>query len=304
MCIVCGATFRDSLFDKGLLVDTGVDGLYGRSSTFEEVVQRFSALVERTGADARPEAIHFPPAMTRRDLEKSGYLKNFPDMAGTIHAFAGKDREHAALVERLHGDLDWTEHQAVTQVAMTPAACYPLYPVVARRGRLPAEGGTYDITGWVFRHEPSQEPTRMLTFRQREFVRIGTPEQVIAFRAHWLEKAQEIAERLELPYEVDVANDPFFGRAARMLKASQRDQELKFELLVPVNDGKGPTACMSFNYHQDHFGAGWDIRTHDGAIAHTACVGFGMERVTLALFKHHGLDVAAWPRQVRTALWG
>ncbi len=88
-----------------------------------------------------------------------------------------------------------------------------------------------------------------------------------------------------------------------MLKASQRDQELKFELLIPVNDGKGPTACMSFNYHQDHFGAGWDIRTHDGEIAHTACVGFGMERVALALFKHHGLDVEAWPRSVRAVLW-
>ncbi len=303
MCIVCGATFRDSLFDKGLLFDTGVDGLYGRSGLFEEVVQRFSALVERAGATARPETIHFPPAMTRRDLEKSGYLKNFPDMAGTIHAFAGKDREHALLVERLHGDLDWTEHQAVTGVAMTPAACYPLYPVVARRGRLPEQGGTYDVTGWVFRHEPSQEPTRMLTFRQREIVRIGTEAQVIAFRSEWLEKAQAIAERLELPHEVDVANDPFFGRAARMLKASQRDQELKFELLIPVNDGKGPTACVSFNYHQDHFGTGWDIRTHDGEVAHTACVGFGMERVTLALFKHHGLDVDAWPRTVRAALW-
>ena len=89
-----------------------------------------------------------------------------------------------------------------------------------------------------------------------------------------------------------------------MLKASQRDQELKFELLIPVNDGNGPTACMSFNYHQDHFGAGWDIHTHDGEIAHTACVGFGMERVALALFKHHGLEVEAWPRAVRAALWG
>ena len=229
MCIVCGTTFRDSLFGKGLLFDTGVDGLYGRSRIFEDVVQRFSALIERTGAVADPEHIHFPPAMTRRDLEKSGYLKNFPDLAGTIHSFAGKDKEHAALVERLHGDLDWTEHQRITDVTMTPAACYPLYPVVARRGRLPAQGGLYDITGWVFRHEPSQEPTRMLTFRQREFVRIGTPAQVLAFRTEWLEKAQDIAERLELPYEVDVANDPFFGRAARMLKASQRAQALQFD---------------------------------------------------------------------------
>lgn len=302
MCIVCGTTFRDVLFEKGLLVDTGVDGLYGRSKRFETVVERFSQMVERAGAAAGPETLRFPPAMTRGDLEASGYLKNFPDLAGTIHSFAGKDREHALLVERLHGSLDWTEHQAITDVALTPAACYPLYPVVARRGRLPAEGGLYDIEGWVFRHEPSREPTRMLCFRQRENVRIGTPEQVVAFRAEWLDIARTIVEALQLPYEIDVANDPFFGRAARMLKASQRDQELKFELLVPINDGKGPTACVSFNYHGDHFGAAWDIRTADGGVAHTACAGFGMERVALALFKHHGLEIESWPRAVRDAL--
>ena len=45
-------------------------------------------------------------------------------------------------------------------------------------------------------------------------------------------------------------------------------------------------------------------QTADGEVAHTACVGFGMERVALALFKHHGLDVKAWPAPVRKALWG
>jgi hypothetical protein len=29
-----------------------------------------------------------------------------------------------------------------------------------------------------------------------------------------------------------------------------------------------------------------------------------MERVALALFAHHGVDVAAWPAPVRKALWG
>ena len=64
------------------------------------------------------------------------------------------------------------------------------------------------------------------------------------------------------------------------------------------------TACLSFNYHMDHFGAIWKIACEDGAVAHTGCVGFGMERITLALFRHHGLDVTAWPDDVRALLWG
>ena len=63
-----------------------------------------------------------------------------------------------------------------------------------------------------------------------------------------------------------------------------------------------PTACLSFNYHQDHFGSIWGLKTADGETAYSACVGFGLERITLALFKHHGLDPGAWPESVRAAL--
>ena len=42
--------------------------------------------------------------------------------------------------------------------------------------------------------------------------------------------------------------------------------------------------------------------TADGAVAHTACLGFGLERIVLALMQTHGLDPAAWPDEVRGAL--
>ncbi|MDB5650762.1 MAG: hypothetical protein JWL62_2282, partial [Hyphomicrobiales bacterium] len=185
-----------------------------------------------------------------------------------------------------------------------PAACYPLYPVVARLGTLPDDGRLYDLQSYCFRHEPSTDPARMQMFRMREYVRIGTPEQVTEFRQTWLERGPKLIACLGLPAELDVANDPFFGRAGRMLANNQRDQKLKFELLIPIESVEKPTACLSFNYHQDHFGSLWGITRADGSTAHTACVGFGMERVALALFKHHGLDPKAWPASVREALWG
>ena len=33
-----------------------------------------------------------------------------------------------------------------------------------------------------------------------------------------------------------------------------------------------------------------------------ACVGFGLERIALALFKTHGLQIAKWPGEVRDVL--
>ena len=70
------------------------------------------------------------------------------------------------------------------------------------------------------------------------------------------------------------------------------------ELLVPICSTEKPTALVSCNYHEDHFGHAFEIRQADGAWAHTACVGFGLERIALALFKWHGFDVARWPAGV------
>jgi seryl-tRNA synthetase len=296
------AAYRDALIAHGLLISMGVDGVYGRSGVFEDVIDRVAALVARHGSP-HAEIMRFPPVLSRQHLEESEYLRSFPQLAGTVHSFMGNDRDHQAMIEKLLKKEDWTGGQKATQIVMTPAACYPLYPVVAARGRLPEDGALVDVYSYCFRHEPSIDPARMQLFRMREYVRLGTPEQVLAFRQFWIERGQALMAALGVPLAVDVANDPFFGRAGQMLAASQRDQALKFELLIPITSTDKPTACLSFNYHQDHFGHAWDIRTHDGSIAHTACVGFGVERIALALFKHHGFDVKAWPQAVRDQLW-
>jgi seryl-tRNA synthetase len=296
--------FRDALVRHGLLIPMGVEGLYGRSGVFEDVVGRFDALITQWGKDDCAEVMRFPPALNRRHFETSEYLNSFPQLAGTVHSFTGDERDHQTLLRKLGAGEDWTGTQTATDVVLTPAACYPVYPTFAARGSLPERGRTADVYSYCFRHEPSLDPARMQMFRMREYVRLGTPEQVMEFRQGWLERGRLLMESLALPVAIDVANDPFFGRAGRMLAANQRDQGLKFELLIPITSEEKPTACLSFNYHQDHFGLLWDIRTADGAVAHTACVGFGMERVALALFRHHGFDVNEWPDAVRTVLWG
>ena len=270
-------------------------------------------LITLLGADQHPEVLRFPPAVPRRDFEDSEYMKNFPQLAGTIHSFCGDERGHRRLLQALDDALAdpgdersdaWLDEQKPTRAVLTPAACYPVYPVVARRGPLPEQGLTVDVLSYCFRHEPSLDPTRMQMFRMREYVRIGSPDEVLAFRSMWVDRGRALARMLRLPAEIDVANDPFFGRGGKIVADSQRVQELKFELLIPVVDPQRKTACMSFNYSMDHFGTIWNLRCADGSVAHTGCAAFGMERITLALLQHHGVDVDAWPDDVRELLWG
>ena len=143
----------------------------------------------------------------------------------------------------------------------------------------------------------------MQSFRVREFVRVGTADEVVEWRDMWLQRGLKLLIDLGLPATPDVASDPFFGRGGKMLAVSQKEQKLKFEVVIPVISKENPTAVCSFNFHQEHFGDSFEIRTEDGKVANTACLGFGLERVVMALFKTHGFEPDNWPKATRDLLW-
>lgn len=295
------AAYMNELVREGLLIPSGVPGVVGRGGLFEDVLQRFDQFVTRMGAAEQATVMRFPSIIPRAHFEQSGYLKSFPQLIGSVSSFTGDDHGHQALLRMLENGEDWTAPLTPTDVVLTPAACYPVYPTFSGK-TVPDSGRLVDVLTVCFRHEPSNDPARMQMFRQREYVLIGSPASVRAHRDLWLERGQQMLRQVELPVQADVANDPFFGRAGRMLVVNQRDQALKFELLVPICSEEKPTACVSCNYHEDHFGHAFDIRLESGEPAHTACVGFGLERLTLALFKWHGFDVNQWPSGVRATL--
>jgi seryl-tRNA synthetase len=292
--------YRNELIDAGLLIPSGVRGVYGRGGIFENVITQFDALVTRAGKELAPEVMRFPPIFNRAHYERIDHINNFPDLMGSLHTFIGGDGEHKAMLDKFQRKKDWSRDLSPARVMMTPAICYPLYPTAS--GTLPPGGRRVDLQGFAFRHEPSDDPARMQIFRMHEFVRLGTPDEALEHRNYWLERGQEILRCVGLEVEPVIANDPFFGRGGKVQKAMQLEQNLKYEFVIPICSTQRPTAIGSCNYHLDHFGSVFEIKTADGAVAHSACVGFGLERVALALFKTHGLDPRKWPAHVRNVL--
>ncbi len=296
------AQLRSALLELGLLIEMGAPGVYGRGPQLERLHGLIAARITEESAGEAVEQMRFPPVLPRRTLERVGYMRSFPHLAGSIFAFDREDAVNGGGDGSEAHDEGWRDRQQMSDLVLTPAACYPVYPVVAARGPLPPGGVTIDAgSAYVFRNEPSDDPARLQIFHQREIVRIGEPDAVCDWRESWRDRALALLRGLGLEVEPDLATDPFFGRSGRMLAASQREQQLKFEILAPIS-GEQPTAVASFNYHQAHFAAAWGLRMSSGADAHTACLGFGLERIALALFHAHGFDVEDWPASVREEL--
>src|SRR5512142_1915620 len=90
--------YLEQLVAAGMLVRSGVHGVYARGGMFEHVRRQFDALVTETAAFEQPEPLLFPPLLPREQLETSGYLASFPHLAGTVFAFDGDE----AAAEQQH----------------------------------------------------------------------------------------------------------------------------------------------------------------------------------------------------------
>ena len=288
------ANSQQESINKAVFGECGSNGVYARTELFEQVINGLSRVITRH-REPNTEVLRFPPVMSRAQLERSGYLQSFPHLLGAVSCLGGDEAKVRALVER----PDWPTQLSPTELVLSPAACYPVYPLAAGRGPVPARGLLFDVASFCFRHEATHELGRFQSFQMREYVCIGAPAMVLDFRKRWITRGGDLAKQLGLDFTVANASDPFFGRAGRLAAMSQLEQALKFELLVPVRSEEEPTACMSFNYHLDHFTGAWQLSSENGTTVHTGCVAFGLDRLALALFAKHGVDPREWPTDVR-----
>jgi seryl-tRNA synthetase len=288
------------MLDAGLLVPTGVLGLYGRSGTYQDVAEGISRMVRRWGASLGARRVHLPPLLPRATFAHTNYLESFPDLMGSVHVFTGGDAEHKQLLRLVESGGDWPSLLEPAEVVLASAACHGVYPLCT--GTLPEGGRTFDVQSSCFRHEPSAQAARMQSFVMHEIVHVGTADSAWNHREEGLARGMRMLEGLGLSMQAVPASDPFFGRVGNVLAAGQLEEQLKMEGVTPIPGTDGVTAIMSANSHRDHFGQPFAIETAGGEVAHSACVAFGIDRIVVALLSVHGFDPAVWPFYVRAQL--
>ena len=97
----------DALADA-LSLPSGIEGVYARTAAFEDIVTRLGDLISRQREEGT-EVLRFPPVMSRRQLERSGYLKSFPHFLGCVCCLSGSEAEVRGTVERFEAGEAWTD---------------------------------------------------------------------------------------------------------------------------------------------------------------------------------------------------
>ena len=279
---------------------TEAPGVYLFPEAFERIVAGLRRGIDALAADEPMRVLGVPPVIARGTIERTGYPASFPHLLGTVHSFTGDAKQWSALSPLVEAGGAWQSTHEPTDLVLLPAACYPVYASMA--GQTLDRPRTHRVSARCFRQEATAEIGRLRSFRMVEFVTAGDPDHCVLWRDRRLEQIADWLESLELKVSVEDADDPFFGTGRKLYQAAQRRQRLKFELRVALDDDV-VQAVGSANCHKDHFGAAFDIAA-DGAPAHTACVGFGLERIALALIHAHGAELEDWPAAVAAGLWG
>lgn len=281
--------------DRRFTLETGLPGLFLLDDTFESLIDAIQGSIGRLSAHEEATRLGVPQVISRALLERIGYVESFPHLLATVHTYEGDDRQWRDLVPALLRGDPWTGRHQLSDVVLLPAACYHLYPQLS--GLNLDEPLVADLTGQCYRHERTAERGRMRSFRMRELVRVDTPAAALAWRDHWIERARSWLEALGLKPTVEPASDPFFGSADRLMGAMQRAEQLKWELVVELDEDLSQ-AVVSCNCHKNHFSEQFGIRMRGAGEAHTACTAFGLERLALAVTHRHGPDPRNWPAEL------
>ncbi|GAA3761427.1 hypothetical protein HDA32_005709 [Spinactinospora alkalitolerans] len=256
------------------------DGLAILDSDHTELLDTLDSVFTEWALKAGAKKISPPPVYRVAQLEKFDVYDNFPHLALVAGPLRPAD-ESRPDAHRFHpGKL------ADAHLGLPTATCFGAY-LFFEGMRVPSSA-LVTLANHCFRNEEYFDGLRrLLSFRMREIVALGTYEHTRNVIEDFKARIEAFLGELDLDFTSEAATDPFFDReGGRALL--QRLQEVKREFTV---DG---LAIASVNTHRNFFGERCGITVENGSShAFTSCVAFGLERWVSVLVDRYGTAAKA-----------
>ncbi|SEF86352.1 tRNA ligase [Paenibacillus sp. UNC499MF] len=225
----------------------------------------------RSRARAHGAALRSYPAMMPESvLQKSGYIRNFPQNVYAVGEFRHQFDAMQEIRSRLRDNAPLHNLLQPSGMYLQPCVCYHVYEERSgKRSGTPAGSGSsrlaagaegavssgpeltlYSAYGLCFRHEHASriDDSRLREFGMFEIVYIGGAQEVRDMRQKLLDDTWRLFGELGLEGYVETASDPFFLPEDTDRRLFQLAAESKFELrFAPGGESASDYAVTSFN---------------------------------------------------------
>jgi seryl-tRNA synthetase len=258
------------------VLDARAPGELLAAAPFPQLLRFFDSSLRDLALRGQAREHHYATSLSAPRLRKLGFFESFPHYATWLGA-----------ADEARGEV------------LSPAVCYHLYDLLEGE-RLEENNLVVTARGSCFRAEGSRHASRdgrLRSFSMREIIVVGDARSVAGRIRRFVAAAGRVLASAGLETRLAASSDSFFLGEARGRKLLQKIAGLKSEFTVDL-PAADPLAVGSVNHHRDFFGLRMKITLPDGAIAESACLAFGLERLALAFIARHGLDRGAWPARV------
>jgi hypothetical protein len=291
--------FTNALLDSGAL-KRNLSGDFSYSGPLASFIFNLDSMLQAEFTKIGAVNELYSPFVSIDAIVKLGYLKSFPHHALFVAPARRGKEVYKELVEELNdtntGILDSRYTGSSDRIA-APTVCYRCFELLG--GKILGGGSTYTAVCHCFRNEGQfgSGLDRLSAFYMREVIFIGSHEYCGGIKIRSQKILLDMFNRLQLPYTIEVASDPFFIDPSINRTRYQLLASTKLEVRIPVSaDGKS-VSVVSINNHEATLVKAVDITVRgveEGDLM-SGCIGLGYDRLVLAMAAHHGGNVNDWP---------
>ena len=297
-----GITELQELVEAGIIQETS-KGIF----LWREPVSLFlrfldDALVQRFAKSFHASEEKYPNVISAGELIKTNHLSSFPEHLNFVNNIRSELKllDDAAEAARSPAGLQFISADIMENPKLihNPSTCYHCY--ASRAGTTVKENKVVTALASCHRYEGAnhQQIGRLMEFSLREVIFLGSPNFVRETREKCLRLIQIFADEWEFGGVLRSENDPFFTSDFETKAEHQRKMKMKYEYRASLCDDNEGLAVMSSNLHGLTFSKTFNLEGKDWPV-HTGCIGFGLERMAIALIAQHGTNPDKWPQQLK-----
>ncbi|MBE2280959.1 MAG: hypothetical protein IAE91_11250, partial [Ignavibacteriaceae bacterium] len=229
--------------------------------------------------------IKTPSIISSNVIKKAGYFET-----GCQHiSFVAPISNDPYILEEFSKISDYSsvnlfKYLKTPKDVLNPAMCLHCYPLFENH-TLDEPIKVMTLMGSCFRDESGNlnNSERLNEFKMREVVYFGEEQLLKIIHNELIDFLINFGKFFELNFKLEVSNDIFFNDNAEKQLFSQLITNNKIEFQVYIKDLNKYIACASINKHGSHFSEAFNIKGSTGDFASTMCIGFGLDRLYLAL---------------------